>query len=81
MHRDCYCATEALAAGYETMRNVYLAIIATAIGVTLLSEQRHFGGNEQGSMLADLIGTPVEVISDKLQVGDPVEPPATISTR
>jgi hypothetical protein len=63
------------------MRNVYLAIAAIAIGVTLLSEEQRFGGNEQGSMLANLVRSPAEAMPDKLQVDDPVEPLAAISTR
>jgi hypothetical protein len=63
------------------MRNVYLAIVAIAVGVALLSEERHFGGNEQGSMLANLVSNPAEAMPDKLQVGDPVEPLALFSTR
>jgi hypothetical protein len=61
------------------MRNVYLAIAAIAVAVALLSEERGFG-SEQESMLVSLIGSPVAAMSDKLQVGDPSEPLAPIST-
>jgi hypothetical protein len=60
---------------------IYLAIAVIAVGVALLSEEKHSGGNEQGSTLANLLKSPAEAMPDKLQVGDPVEPLAPILTR
>jgi hypothetical protein len=62
------------------MRNVYLAIAAIAVAVALLSEGGRVGGNEPRSMLANLVWNPADAMPDKLQVGDPVEPVAAIST-
>jgi hypothetical protein len=58
MHRGCYDPT----------RNVHLAIAAIVVGVTLLSEDGHFRGNEQRSMLDYLVRSPAAAMTDKLQV-------------
>jgi hypothetical protein len=60
------------------MRVLYLAIAAIAVGAAALSGERSNGHHM--SLLDTLLGEP-DAMPDKLQVGDPGEPPSLVSSR
>ena len=63
------------------MRIVYLAIAAIAVGVATFSGEGSNGSDQQQSVLAALMRDRAKAMPDRLQVGDPIEPPSFVSSR